>query len=58
MQTLEQSGNFEEQSADFGAECNFGAEWNFVAECDFGAEWGLGGTECGLRSRVKTLKVS
>ena len=53
MQTFEQSGNFVEQSADFGAECNFGAEWNFVAECDFGAEWGLGGTECGLRSRVK-----
>ena len=48
MTTLEQSADFEEQSADFGAEGDFGEK------CDFGAEFGLGGAASRLRSRVKT----
>ena len=45
MQTLEQSADFEEKSTDFGAECNFLAEFDFGAECNFGAEC-VFGAEC------------
>ena len=41
VKTSEQCVDFEEQSA------NIRGEWNFGAEC------GIGGAECGLRSRVK-----
>ena len=55
VKTLEQSVDLEEQSADFGAECNLEAECHFGAEYDFGArEWTMEKIEH-LESLLKDL---